>query len=128
MRCKRLPPGRALAAGLLVLLAPAAVRGAAILDGPITDEVASVTQSGCPCKPSWSFGAFVTGITGCSNPDSDLKVRLLPGLPLRSRHARMHPGERPAAICAAGAGFLNACRPLSQPAAAAALVARCTAR
>ena len=71
-------PAAALAALLLLLLgaAPAAVLGAAILDAvPTTDEVPTTTQSGCPCKESWSFGSFVTGVNGCSNPDSDVKVR-----------------------------------------------------
>jgi hypothetical protein len=62
---------------LLVALAaaPQAAHGAAVLDGPTSDEVSSITQSGCPCKENWSFGAYLTGINGCSNPDMDLKVR-----------------------------------------------------
>jgi hypothetical protein len=71
----RMPAAAALAAVLLLSAAPAAVLGAAILDAaPTTDEVLTTTQSGCPCKEDWSYGAFITGVKGCSNPDSDAKV------------------------------------------------------
>lgn len=55
--------------------APQHAHGAAVLDAPTSDVVSSITQSGCPCKENWSYGTFLTGINGCSNPDTDLKVR-----------------------------------------------------